>query len=290
MDIGICTVCGVEFTKKSYRNKICSNCFESGKYHAYKMRELRKIRNKDNPIKEKSIPKVGEISYNKNGDKITLVEYVSSSEVYVVFNESDERRKTTYYLFKHGSLKNKAEFGVYGVADIGVGDYKIYENGKVLKRYTTWHAIAERCYSKKYKEKKNSYEGITMCEEWLNYQNFSKWYDENYYEVEGERIELDKDILVRGNKIYSPDTCIFVPSSINRAFILYGKEDRINEKIENYKDKLPTDVYNKISNFISVERQLYNLLDKNEIFIVCSKCGNKITVENNIVSKCNCRN
>ena len=282
METEICIICGESFTKRSAKSRFCKPCVENGKSAVYRMTEYRKRKKKDMPIKEKNIPNVGDVSYNKVGDKITMVEYISSNEIYVTFNESDKRRKTTCYCFKYGTIKNRDKPSVYDVADIGVGDYKVYGNGKVLKRYTTWHGIIERCYSKRYKEKKNSYEGMTVCKEWLNYQNFSKWYDENYYEVEGERVELDKDILIRGNKIYSPDTCVFVPSSINKAFIMYGKEDHINEKIENYKNKLPISVYDKISNFISVERQLYKLLDKNEIFIVCSKCGNKITIENNI--------
>ena len=58
-----------------------------------------------------------------------------------------------------------------------------------------------------------------MCEEWCNFQNFAKWYENNYYEVESEVMNLDKDILVKHNKIYSPDTCIFVPHRINTLFI-----------------------------------------------------------------------
>ena len=76
-----------------------------------------------------------------------------------------------------------------------------------------------RCYDEKYQEKYPTYNGCTVCEEWLNFQNFAKWYDENSYEVNNEKMNLDKDILVKHNKIYSPDTCIFVPQAINKLFV-----------------------------------------------------------------------
>ena len=78
--------------------------------------------------------------------------------------------------------------------------------------------MLRRCYDKNFQEKEPSYKDVTVCEEWLCYQNFAKWYEENYYEVENEEMELDKDILIKGNKIYSPSTCIFVPKGINCLF------------------------------------------------------------------------
>ena len=79
-----------------------------------------------------------------------------------------------------------------------------------------------RCYSKAFQESHPWYKGCTVCDEWLDPEHglgrFAKWCNENYYIVEGEgTTQLDKDILIPGNKIYSPDTCIFVPkqSSIN---------------------------------------------------------------------------
>ena len=78
--------------------------------------------------------------------------------------------------------------------------------------------MLERCYSEEYHKKEPSYIGVTCCEEWLNYSNFKLWYDENYYEIENQSTHLDKDILHKGNKIYSPKNCVFAPSSINTMF------------------------------------------------------------------------
>ena len=89
--------------------------------------------------------------------------------------------------------------------------------------------MLKRCYSKKCQKKQPAYKGCIVCEEWHNFQNFAKWYEENYYDVDGERMCLDKDILVKHNKIYSPDTCIFVPETIN---LLFTK--RQNDRGESY--------------------------------------------------------
>lgn len=84
-----------------------------------------------------------------------------------------------------------------------------------------------RCYDDKYHKKQWFYKGCKVCDEWLNFQNFAKWYEENYYEVEEQRMHLDKDILYKGNKLYSPDTCVFVPQEINEIFTT-RKNDRGN--------------------------------------------------------------
>ena len=78
--------------------------------------------------------------------------------------------------------------------------------------------MLRRCYSEKKQQKQPSYIGITVCEEWYNYQNFAKWFEENWKPWMDSNWHLDKDILVKDNKIYSPDTCCFVPREINNLF------------------------------------------------------------------------
>lgn len=82
--------------------------------------------------------------------------------------------------------------------------------------------MLRRCYSAKYQATRPTYIGCSVCEEWLNFQNFAKWYDDNYYEVESNSkrgMNLDKDILNKGNKIYCPEFCVFVPDRVNLLFI-----------------------------------------------------------------------
>lgn len=92
-------------------------------------------------------------------------------------------------------------------------DGKIWLNGKNIKSYAVWHGMIKRCYD-------NSNSEWTVCEEWLYFSNFKKWFDKNYpLELEGAGIKIDFDRnLLKKNNIYSPNTCIFLPKRI-RLFI-----------------------------------------------------------------------
>ena len=78
--------------------------------------------------------------------------------------------------------------------------------------------MLQRCYDPKFHKKRPTYKGCSVEDYLLNFQHMGKWIEENYYEVPGEKMHLDKDILCKGNKIYSRDTCIFVPERINLLF------------------------------------------------------------------------
>ena len=110
-----------------------------------------------------------------------------------------------------GSLVKK----VYSTGYIGFGNYSCTEKGKITKCYAVWSSMLERAYSEKWKIKYPSYLNVSVCEDWHNYQNFAKWFHKNYR----QGFALDKDILVRGNKIYSAETCCFVPPQINNLFL-----------------------------------------------------------------------
>lgn len=171
------------------------------------------------------IDRTGEINYNNFGSEMIIKEYRGCMDVDVYFPEFNWVFKHTQYNnFKKGIIKCPYEKSVLGVGFIGEGKYKVWENDKKTKCYTTWYGMLQRCFDEECKLKHNTYLGVTVCEEWLNYQNFAKWYYKNYYEIEGQRMELDKDILVKGNKIYSPETCVFVPHNIN---VLFTKSDKI---------------------------------------------------------------
>ena len=107
------------------------------------------------------------------------------------------------------------------VAGVGLNDYagSIVINGQTIKSYNTWQHMLRRCYDSKYQAKFPTYIGCSVCYEWLNFSNFKVWYDANYK----ENFELDKDILIQGNKEYGPDTCRFVPRYINNLLLDSGR-------------------------------------------------------------------
>ena len=78
-----------------------------------------------------------------------------------------------------------------------------------------YNNMFRRCYYSDSNDSYYSYFNCSVSDEWKDFDIFYKWYIENYYEIPNEKMCLDKDILVKNNKIYSPNTCCFVPNSIN---------------------------------------------------------------------------
>lgn len=78
--------------------------------------------------------------------------------------------------------------------------------------YRVWRNMLIRCYSDSFLKKQPTYKGCIVCDEWLTFSNFKNWMEKQDWEGK----QLDKDLLFEGNKIYSPETCIFVESKINK--------------------------------------------------------------------------
>ena len=107
--------------------------------------------------------------------------------------------------------KSKLVHGV-GVND---ADYAVRPaiNGKsvMCQFYDVWSGMLKRCYSEKYQTKRPTYIGCKVCDEWLTFSNFKAWMETQDWKGK----ELDKDLLVKGNKVYSPETCVFVDRVTN---------------------------------------------------------------------------
>ena len=164
--------------------------------------------------------RIGEERVNNFGSKMVIKEYRGCMDIDVYFPEYNWTFKhATYQSFKNGKIKCPYEPSIYGVGYLGEGKYKPTENSKLTDKYKIWHGMLMRCYDPKYHKKHPSYKGCKVEDHWLNFQNMGKWLENNYYEVAGEKMHLDKDILCKGNKIYSRSTCIFVPQRINNLFV-----------------------------------------------------------------------
>lgn len=169
--------------------------------------------------------RTGETRVNNNGEEMKIIRYGGKADIDVQFVKDGtivEHRE--YDNFKKGNIKNPMTPSVYGVGFIGKGRFKAYDgNGKPTKCHKVWRSMFARCYDPKYQEKHPTYKGCRVCKEWWNFQVFAEWYYSHFYEVENEQMELDKDILCKCNNVYSPDTCVFVPQSIN---VLFTKCDK----------------------------------------------------------------
>lgn len=122
--------------------------------------------------------------------------------------------------------KKKKIFGV------GINDCEFSSNKKFA---IVWRDMIQRCYDSNFISINPTYLGCSVCDEWLYLSNFKEWFDKNY--IEG--YQLDKDILVKGNKVYSPETCCFVPREINYLFI---KNTKIRTNVRASRSKYRADI------------------------------------------------
>lgn len=111
--------------------------------------------------------------------------------------------------------RNKKVFGV-GINDLDIEVLR--QDGKLRKSHQVWYNMLSRCYNSD-KSNMPTYKGCTVCEEWLRLSSFSEWFSQHYV----EDWQLDKDILFKGNKHYSPMTCCFVPRDINSMLTRHGR-------------------------------------------------------------------
>lgn len=194
-----------------------------------------------------------------------------------------------YTNFKTGGVKNPYDRTVYGVGYIGSGKYKPSINKQNTQEYNLWKNMLERCYCEKRRNRAKSYFDCEVCEEWHNFQNFARWFHENYFECDC-RLHVDKDIIKPGNRIYCPEFCLLVPQKLNALFVnrpnnrnlpngiykvskgyfakynnkdlgvyktieeAFGKyalekKSEIVKKLDEYKDVLPKMTYDYIANY-----------------------------------------
>lgn len=109
----------------------------------------------------------------------------------------------------------------------GVGYNDLARGASMSNVAKVWRGMLYRCYYSCFKDKYPTYKDCSVCDEWLTLSEFKKWFDENY--VEG--YALDKDILVKGNKVYGPDTCCFVPQEINSLIVAPTKRSSVGRGV-----------------------------------------------------------
>lgn len=203
---------------------------------------------------------IGKTFINSQGLKAKVINYYGALKVEVEFEDGFRKMVTTQRL-RNGMFLNNAQKRKLNQTEVnpwwvGNGDYKVRENNKITPEYRAWYGIINRCYN----VKSVYYHDCKIDEIWLNFQNFGKWYITNLYNFNNERMEVDKDILIPGNKLYSSTTCLIVPSSINIVFRRNMKctGDDIREKAREFWNRLsekdrhlemPQKVYNTLMGY-----------------------------------------
>jgi len=157
---------------------------------------------------------------------------------------------------------------VYGVG-INDADYVVVKretvevNGKRKRKqvwicpyYRTWKGMLERCYSTKFQERCPTYIGCSVSEEWLTFSVFKSWMEKQDF----EGLQLDKDLLFEGNKVYSRETCVFVSSSVN-SFTIDCRSSRGEWLIGACWDKGAGKFQSKCSNPFTKRQEYLGLFD-----------------------------
>lgn len=164
----------------------------------------------------------GELKYNNQGCLMKIIKFYNYNNIIIEFqDEFKSKKRSSIDKWNNGNIKNPNFPSVCGIGIVG-DKYPTCVNYNRVKEYSRWNGIIQRCFNEKEKEKHPAYKNVTCCKEWLYYpnfyewlhlqENFDKWYNNDMWAV-------DKDILVRGNKIYSPETCCLVPQYVNSLFV-----------------------------------------------------------------------
>lgn len=174
--------------------------------------------------------------YYKNLYPMNMKQYQAVEDIFMLTGEdSEETIENILYdaAYKPDGWKPSVEKrstcgkGYVGCAKAVEGD---------REAYVKWANMMQRCYNTKSYQGKAFYEGVTVCEEWMNFSNFKLWYRQNKHD--DRKYDLDKDILFQGNTVYSPDTCCLVTHYINTMFEKRNDEMSttitLNEEINMY--------------------------------------------------------
>lgn len=162
-----------------------------------------------------NIPKDMVTGYTHKTSKygtFVIVDYKRNDDVLIRFTETGYELVTqSSHIRRDGRVRDPYTRIILGIACKGNS-----RASSTSKAYIVWIGMIKRCYNPKVIEKHPTYAECTVCEDWLVFECFEGWYEENYPN-DGMKYHLDKDIKVPGNKKYSPDTCIFTtPLENNR--------------------------------------------------------------------------
>ncbi len=154
--------------------------------------------------------------YHKPGEfDYSLVAYIdNNTKVEIVCKKGHHFMQTPHAHRVRGCPICKAENSKHLIFGIGVNDGQNESYGEI---YIMWHSMLRRCYSAVFQKRLHAYENCQVAEEWKIFSNFKRWAldPRNGYQ---KGYQLDKDILVKGNKIYGPETSCFVPKQLNLLF------------------------------------------------------------------------
>lgn len=172
-----------------------------------------------NGRKRKEAVVKGQVIENFYGCKFEVIEILDNAMCRIKFLDEFAYEKVVPRSSARKGVRNPFRRLASGIGYVGVGEYSPDADRRL---YTLWNNVFTRCYDEVQLKKGVTYVGCSICEEWHNFQNFAKWCDDQPQYSNGNVWCLDKDIIFKGNKVYSPETCCFVPTELNNLFTLRG--------------------------------------------------------------------
>lgn len=151
--------------------------------------------------------------HDSNFGRLKIVSYNGANDVDIEFLDTGYKINTRADSIRRGQVKDKVRPTIFGVGFIGDGDFKTFKSGKRTVEYEKWYHMLERCYSESHHKIHPTYKGCSVCDEWRNFQTFAKWLHSQDSDL--KCTELDKDGLIVGNKVYSPDSCRLISKQEN---------------------------------------------------------------------------
>ena len=191
---------------------------------------------------EKSIEiKKGLVKVNSEGESFEVIKVHKDGTFLIHFPKPSFWQVVSFEDLRYGKVRNKAERFLFGVGYISTDEKNPFDLkfGLTEEIYKRWISMMTRCYNESGLHP--SYKNVTVAEEWHDFSNFNKWCLKQGVRAYIKDLALDKDLLSGGQKIYSPETCTFLPISINsllvqkddfEKFIINDKTFRLAHRID----------------------------------------------------------
>ena len=164
---------------------------------------------------------VGKVCKSLNSGDFKILKYNDARDVEIQFLKTGYETTVELVSIRIGKVKDPYIPSVYGVGIVGT-KYLASVNGGNTKEYLLWHGVLQRCCSDDFKKKNPTYRDCEVSKNFKSYEYFYEWCHKQIgfgSDGNGFPFHLDKDLLIKGNKVYSENTCVFIPQEVNTLLI-----------------------------------------------------------------------